>query len=266
MPVVVMRVQAYSSESAAYDDAKTMVYHLTKVLGTRIGAFELGNEYDLYCLNKGENGASPADYDTGKYNIVRGLISGMLAGLHEGSPTSSSIVQTTQSGKSSVDTGFLLRLIQDGINFDITGYHYYDSDGRIPVTADGRDALQVLHDQFHKPIWITEFDRSAHGREGPSANPAAQATALKTALNEIAEDADKYGVAEADIYELLDEPELLKDRGINPAEAHFGILDAEGGFTLASRTVQEFLASYSMRTSPARTKAVVKTARAREEP
>ncbi len=167
---------------------------------------ELGNEYDLYCLRKGEDGAAPGDYDTEKYTIVKALIKGMLAGLHDGSPTSSSIVQTSQSGTTSLDSGFLRRLIDDGVNFDMTGYHYYDKDGHIPTAKGGKNALQVLHDEFRKPIWITEFDRAARGRVGPSSDPQAQANALQAALTDIAGDARTYDVVEADIYELLDEP------------------------------------------------------------
>ena len=190
---------------------------------------------------------APAAYDPEKYAIVRGLIKGMLAGLHEGSPSSRSIVQTSQDGRNP-DSGFLQKLIRDGVDFDITGFHYYSQDGHVQRAKDGRSALQILHDQFHKPIWITEFGRQAYNRDaGPSTNPKEQGAALTAALHEIAADASKYDVIGADIYELLDQPDLLtrpEARFDAKKFANFGILDSEGRLTDASMAVQRFLRSY----------------------
>jgi len=74
-----------------------------------------GNEYDLYCVKRGADGASPADYDPQKYALVRGLIKGMLAALHEASPSTRSMVETSQRADTSLDSGFLEKLIEDGI-------------------------------------------------------------------------------------------------------------------------------------------------------
>ena len=66
----------------------------------------------------------------------------------------------------------------------------------------------------------------------PSTNPKEQAAALTAALNEIAADARKYDVIGADIYELLDQPDLLtrpEARFDAKKFANFGILDSEGG-------------------------------------
>lgn len=102
----------------------------------------------------------------------------MLAGLHEGSPSSRSIVQTSQHTSASLDSGFLEKLIQDGIRFDITGCHYCIKDGHVP-TGDGSDSLRVLHDEFHKPIWITQFDKSSSSPTvGPSSDPKQQGIVL----------------------------------------------------------------------------------------
>jgi hypothetical protein len=105
--------------------------------------------------------------------------------------------------------------------------------------------LKVLHDTFHKPIWITEFDKSSITPNlGPSSDPREQARALRAALSEIAADAERYGVIGADIYELLDEPELLNNPNLKPSQSQFGILDAQGRPTAASVAVQDFLRDY----------------------
>jgi hypothetical protein len=241
--VVVIPASKYASETAAYADAKTMVSDLASKIGNRVVFWELGNEYDLYCLIPGASGTAPGDFDTDKYDVVRGLVKGMLDGLHQGSPSASSIVETSENGRNP-DSGFLQRLIGDDVRFDITGYHYYSKDGRIPIGAEGRDALQVLHDEFHKPIWITEFDEQAHGDTGPSADPETQGRALSAAMTEISMEAARYDVAAAEIYELLDEPQLLTHPGVKPAQAQFGISDSGGGLTAASKAVKQFLDSY----------------------
>jgi hypothetical protein len=245
LPVVIIPPKQYSDEDTAYNDAKAAVYNLAKQFDTQIDVWELGNEYDLYCVKNGTDGASPDDYDQAKYEVVRGLIKGMLAGLREASSSARSIVETTQHTPTFLDSGFLQRLIDDGVTFDITGYHYYSSDGRVPTGSDGRDSLRVLHDDFQKPIWISEFDKSSISPKlGPSSDPKEQAEALRTAMHEIARDAERYDVIAADIYELLNEPNLLSQPGVQPCQAQFGILEANGDFTDASRAVQDFLRRY----------------------
>ncbi len=244
LPVIVLPPKQYSDESAAYDAARAAVNELARKFQS-IGIWELGNEYDLYCVKPGANGASPNDYDPAKYAVVRGLIRGMLAGLHEANPSARSIVQTTQHTPTSLDSGFLEKLIQDGIAFDITGYHYYSRDGRVPSAANGRNSLEVLHEQFHKPVWITEFDESSISSQlGPNSDPKEQGRALQHALHEIAAEADRYDVIGADIYELLDQPELLKNPDVKPNQAEFGILDGQAHFTGAAVPVQNFLRNY----------------------
>jgi len=92
---------------------------------------------------------------------------------------------------------------------------------------------------------ITEFHQaSISSKLGPDPDPKEQGKALTAAMNEIAADAHRYGVIGADIYELLDQPELLQSPSVKPNQAEFGILNAQGGFTDASRAVQDFLRHY----------------------
>jgi hypothetical protein len=244
LPNVILPPQQYADETSAYDDARRAMAAMGKRFGSSFDIWEIGNEYDLYCVKQSTDGASPGDYDTTRYDIVRGLIEGMIAGLHDANPAARSIVETTQRTPSSLDSGFLERLTSDGVAFDIVGYHYYSRDGRVPVESAGTDSLEVLHDEFLKPIWISEFDQAAHGNAGPNADPAAQAAALRVAMHEIATQARKYEVTSADIYELLDQPELRREPGVNPSQAKMGIFHAHGGYTAAARTVGKFLHRY----------------------
>lgn len=242
LPNVILPPKEYSDEGAAFDEANAATYQLVKETGDGISVWELGNEYDLYCLKKGTNGSVPADYNPARYAIVRGLLRGMLAGLREANPSAESIIETSQHNPASVDIGFLEKLLHDGVRFDITGYHYYSRSGRVPTDSSGTDSLQVLHDLFHKPIWITEFDEAALSPElGPSSDPEVQGRALRTAMTEIIADADRFDVVGADIYELLNEPQLSGPSGVKPNQAQFGILSASGDATAASRAVKHFL-------------------------
>jgi hypothetical protein len=244
LPVVVLPPKQYSDENTAYTQAKSAMAEMAKQFDTRITVWELGNEYDLYSIKPSANGASPDDYDPEKYAIVRGLIRGMLAGLREASPSAKSIVETSQHTPALLDSGFIERLIADGITYNITGYHYYSRDGRLPI-VDGKNSLQILHDRFHKPIWITEFDQASISRElGPSSDPKEQGIALLAGMSEIAADAKRYDVVGADIYEMLNEPQLLHSPGVNPCQAKFGILESDGRSTDASRAIQKFLRTY----------------------
>ena len=245
LPVINLPAKQYSSGQSAYAAAKAAVYRLARRFDGRISVWELGNEYDLYCVKPGADGASADDYDARRFAVVEGLIRGMLAGLYAGSPSSRSIVQTSQHTGTSLDSGFLRKLLRDGVTFDIIGYHYYSRDGRIPQSKDGANSLKILHERFHKPIWITEFDRQSFGPDaGPNSHPAEQGAALEAGMTEISEDAAEFAVIGADIYELLDQPELLNEPAVKPNQAQFGILDSRGGATDASRAVAEFLRAY----------------------
>ncbi|MGH7226260.1 MAG: glycosyl hydrolase, partial [Gemmataceae bacterium] len=245
LPVVILPPQQYWDETFAYHAARQAVVAMARRFNGRISVWEIGNEYDLYCVKSGTDGASPADYSSKRFNVVRGLIQGMLAGLKDGSPHSRSIVETTQRTKTSLDSGFLARLMNDGVSFDFVGYHFYTRDGHVPMAGDRVNSLAALHSEFHKPIWITEFDQSASSPDrGPNADPAAQAIALTTALHEITVNAARYDVINADIYELLDQPELLHNPGDKPAQAQFGIFDAHGGYTAAATAVKNFVHAY----------------------
>jgi hypothetical protein len=245
LPNVILPPQQYSDESSAYNAARQAMAAMARQFGSSFGVWEIGNEYDLYCVKTGTDGASPVDYNTKRYDIVRGLIEGMLAGLRDASPAARSIVETTQRTPTALDSGFLERLTSDGVAFDIVGYHYYTHDGRVPVESGGGDSLEVLHDEFLKPIWISEFDQAAQNRyTGPNADPAAQAAALRRAMREITAQAGKYEVISADIYELLDQPELLHEAGVNPSQAQMGIFDAHGGYTAAATAVGKFLRAH----------------------
>ena len=73
LPVIVMSAKQYRDEDSAYRAAREATLLLVNQLDTQINVWELGNEYDLYCVKSGADGGSPTDYDPAKYAVVRGL-------------------------------------------------------------------------------------------------------------------------------------------------------------------------------------------------
>ena len=241
LPVIAIKPDRFSSEDEAYNTSKKLTFKLASQFVGHIPVWELGNELDRICINRETEGTSPSDYDTEKYNIIRGVIRGMLDGLHEASPSFQSMVDTSRIVPNYVNSGFLERLIQDGINFDITGYHFYSHDGHIPSAKDGTSALAALYN-LHKPIWISEFDQAGYNMvQGPNSQPREQARILRVELDEISAKAAQYNIIGADIYELLDQPLSSVS---HPSMSQMGILTSSGEATDASVEVQKFLQAY----------------------
>ena len=241
LPVIAIKPDRFASEDEAYNVSKKLTFKLASQFVGHIPVWELGNELDRICINRETDGTSPSDYDTEKYNIIRGVLRGMLEGLHEASPSFQSMVDTSRIVPNYVNSGFLERLIQDGVNFDITGYHFYSHDGHIPAAKDGRSALIPLY-SLHKPIWISEFDQAGYNMvEGPNSRPREQARILRLELEEISAKAAQYNIIGADIYELLDQPLSSVS---HPSMSQMGILTSNGESTDASIEVQKFLQAY----------------------
>lgn len=78
LTVLVLPAKQYSDENSAYHAAKEAVSLIAKQFAGEVNVWELGNEYDLYCVKSGTDGSSPADYDDAKYAMVKGLIKRML--------------------------------------------------------------------------------------------------------------------------------------------------------------------------------------------
>ena len=224
MPVIVPSAASATSEAAAY----AWGYQTASALAAAFPSltWEVGNEMELYALKAGTTGQSTTDYDDAIYAIVRGSISGMADGIHQTDPTASVAV-----GISGFHFGFLQRLANDNVDWDITSEHYYSPAGS-PDIASGADYLFGALAQFGKPIMMTEFNQ----QQGSLLSPGEQVATVMAMMNAMDALASKYNIIGAYLYELLDEPHL------DPSEAYYGMASSSGVLNQLGLAVQAYLA------------------------
>ncbi len=129
-------------------DAKT----ITSTLKSKVDFYQLANEGGAESLIGGKSGVSASDYDDGRYNNVKDYIKGLSDGIASGDPGSTRIVTISW-----VHSGFLDRLVGDGVNFDMIGIDWYSWMG--PFNAkkiDGSETLFHKLQTFRKPLSFME--------------------------------------------------------------------------------------------------------------
>lgn len=183
-----------------------------------IHVWELGNELENYAIIKpcemqdnGEQyncawglagGNSPLDYYGPRWAKVSAVLRGLTEGAAAADPSALKAVGTAGWGH----TGAFQRMVQDGIQWDISVWHMYGEDPEW--------AFQQLA-AFGKPIWVTEFNHSG----GSSKSADEQAEGIRQAMARLKALAPKYRVEAAHIYELMDEPYWAPS-----AEAYMGLV------------------------------------------
>lgn len=224
LPVIVPSAASGTSEAAAY----AWGYNTASALASAFPGmtWEVGNEMDMYAVKPGTTGQSTSDYNDAIYAIVRGSIKGMSEGIHQSDSTASVAV-----GIAGMHFGFLQRLANDAVQWDITSEHYYAPPGSTPHIDSGADFLFGSLAQFGKPIIMTEFNQ----QQGYLLSQSEQVVTLVSMMNAIAALAPKYNIIGAYLYELLDEP------GLDPTEAHYGMANEIGILNATGLAIQEYL-------------------------
>lgn len=166
----------------------------------RAEVYEIHNEMDVYSIvaPATPNGDAVTDYDDAKYQRSKAQIQGLLAGVHAVAPEAKTIV----NAGGWYHYGFIQRLVDDGVRFDILGWHWYSEMGDMI----DRDILEKL-EKFGRPIWMTEINRrngSLDHSEEAEATYITEATARYSACKSI---------RAIFIYELLDEPYFTGGEG-----------------------------------------------------
>jgi putative glycosyl hydrolase len=151
--------------------------------------------YFWHCDWGDASGSSTLDYIADRYNRLRGDLNGLSDGIAAGAPGEWRMVNVSAG----FHYGFLQRLINDGVQFEISAPHWYSTYGDI---ADPNNNIAQQLANLGKPIWITEFNRG-YGSYG--GNEADQGTVIGQMATEFCQIASQYGIAAAFVYELLDE-------------------------------------------------------------
>lgn len=236
-PCIVPHPEAFASEAAAYSAMFTLAQtYATQFTGL---LWECGNELDLECIKRDPDpsGALPSDYsdtpvpDHADYPRCRGCINGLIDGIKSADATAR--VAVGNAGWHHY--GFQRRLWADGVRWDVSVAHWYSDQGSITsVGGGGTNHLQILRDEFGKPIMVTEVN----ARPLTMASRQAEADWLVATMADWNSIGATYGLFAAHIYELLDEPEKA---AANPPEAIYGLYGSTGTIKPMGTTVQSFL-------------------------
>jgi hypothetical protein len=190
----------------------------------RITHWELDNELDLFAMvRKGEkcrtglvwqwgdpDGDRPEHFEESRYQRVKAELTGLHEGIKAGDPGAKTIVDTGGW----LHYGFFDRLIrEDGIAFDILGWHWYSEMGDMTRVRGNLNVLDRLR-TYGKPIWITEINRRGGSQAGAEDDQAAYLSRVSKQLR------NAPGVEAFFVYELLDEPYFGRD----DPESHYGLV------------------------------------------
>ena len=125
--------------------------------------YEMGNEITLgtpHILAEGATGQKASDFDTPSGRLQAAVLRGMSKAIHEAG-TASGMPLRILLGTVNRHWGFLAFMQQQGVLFDVVGYHIYPWEKHAPLDKDpwfgpggplGQLAL------FKKPITINEFN------------------------------------------------------------------------------------------------------------
>jgi hypothetical protein len=218
----------------AYAKAKAEGAAIGKQAGGKVKYFQLDNELDHFVDPEGDGTMDPQ-----KYQIALGIVKGLSDGLKSTDPGAKTIVNSTQAPSG---LPFLKQLQKDGVDWDVTGYHWYSqTDGNDIETSGstqngGGTTVANVAKELGKPIWLTEFNGGANG-SGPTANRQKNAGIISNQIKDILQHASEYGIIGANVHELMDEPEL------GSSESQYGMLDGNGNDTPSSLAIKQMLAS-----------------------
>jgi hypothetical protein len=153
---------SYSDETAAYSANYNLGQNVAKILAGKVPYYELGGEFDALC-KVSYDGSTIDQYNQSAFILCRGALRGLIDGI-KAVDTKTPIMCGATAGW--LHTAFSIALWNgqqpDGtgghptVRWDVTMYHWYSEMGNI-TDAAGVNVLNVLHNAFGKPIWITEF-------------------------------------------------------------------------------------------------------------
>ncbi len=101
------------TEQEIYENGKTIAAHF----GERLAFVQAGNELDNGCIQSAMvDGSSIGHFETQQYDAVMPKLKALLKGLKEGSPHTKTVVNIAYR-----HYGFLHRLVNDNVEFDVIG-------------------------------------------------------------------------------------------------------------------------------------------------
>ncbi|WP_277186764.1 lipopolysaccharide biosynthesis protein [Caballeronia sp. BR00000012568055] len=195
--------------------------------------FEVSNELDAEALAGNVDGVYPQQFDNTKFQLARGVIRGMIAGVK----SVNSSAKIIMGGGAWMHYGFDQMLANgtqpDGttghpvVSWDITAWHWYSDQGDITNACGGTGCHDVLGTlaQFGKPIWINEY--GVRPWLGSDAQIASYLTG-NLMMAQFVSVASKYNIQAIQTYELYDDPA--------GGEGAYGLIQNDGKTVKANYT------------------------------
>lgn len=193
-----------------------------------IPVWELQNEMDNYTqLRKGDmvngqpwpyevwmiDGNTKEQHEEGRSAKVAAMMKGLTNGVHKADPK---LKTTINAGW--LHFGYIQRMVEAGVNFDILSWHWYSNMGDITKVRGSFDLVAELS-KFGKDIWITEGNRWGGDMENTGKEQAEYVEDIIEQMKNVPQIKAYY------FYELLDEPYF----GNTNPESHFGFYQMKKG-------------------------------------
>ena len=220
-PVIQLRDFDFSMGiDKAYTTAKKQTSGFAKKYKEEINHYALGNEMDLLLVNKGKDGSKIAHYDLKKFDVWISFLKGMAAGIRKEDPSAKLVI----NGAGRHYLGYYEYIKKQQVDYDIIGFHWYSEMGKVaaPYLSEkgGLDIMQYMHQQFMKPIWITEINQHWGVNKHPENHQAFW-------MDHFIDNLEGRDYIKAFfVYELLDQPHLDDNEGYdNKRQAYFGLID-----------------------------------------
>jgi hypothetical protein len=224
LPVLMPPVNlAHEDASAIYQKSYAGAVNFVSRYKTSIHVWELANEEDIYSMHvlgdpgwpyPTPSGEQVTDYNPQKYAAVAAMLRGLADGVRAADGSALRIIDFAGW----LHTGFLQRLENDRIPYDIVGIHWYQGYGEItcagqPLPCPARlqhfnvvQRLQTISN--HKPMWMTETNYSPSPGDSDEMDLARRQKYLVPVLQTYLNSPSLYPFQTVMVYELLDEPSL----------------------------------------------------------
>jgi len=260
LPVIFPPIDlAHDSASTLYQKSHDSAFNIVSHFKSSIHVWELANETDIYCMTRagdpGWRGGAPGGDQVTDYNDQRyAAIKEVLRGLADGVRSADSSAQRIVNFGGWLHTGFVQRLANDGVPYDIVGIHWYQDMAEItcpgqnypcPAKLQHFNVVQRVESITNgKPIWITETNYRPVPSNSLEANMARHQSYLESTLQRWMNQTNMYPFQVIIIYELLDEPNHP-----DVSEQQYGMVSVTprpgGGYSLGSpkpayQSVQRF--------------------------
>lgn len=192
--------------------AREYAFNVARKMKDCVQYWDIDNELDGWAiLHKGDmmadgniyNFNPPAgdqkdNYEDARYQFAMHRIKGLIAGVRAADPNAKVMVNSAGWHH----FGFIDRLVQDGVAFDILGWHWYSEMGNLDE-AKYRKNLVVMDRllSYGKPLWITENNYRPGGAPEQEVRQAEYFANTVERMKKLFPKVRVYCV-----YELLDEP------------------------------------------------------------